>query len=383
MYDQDGNLTELVMSKNGIVKLNTIVTNGRLDATIFAQSFEFDTASDSSYIAIGNDGFINARAVKLDNDGWINITATIKTLSAKQTGENFNGDATINETTIKFKISVFTQITSINLDKQFINLLFSNNLWYEGNTQSTRNQANVNLSIYPTNAVADEITWQLSNKEIVNMILAENNRSVQLTALDGTGSASISLTVFVKQQNKIYSKTVYINIDSIIKPQNIVIDGVKVNGGNLTALTNTEYVSGVQAKTLYVDSRDLTNDYYIDILAHVPDISSTKIVTNKNVSYSVGSSFGRQLVAVDDNGRIKFNKDSSGAFLTGSVLITVFAEGSKTVRNMNATVCDYIYLTIADGLTERTAFSISTEDDFWKMMKDEHIENHYYVLRNS
>ena len=384
---QDGNLTNLVLAKGGISKLDVLAKNGNQNATVYSQVFNYVNESDKSYISINNEGYINARYIKTDDEGKMKFNLVVKTLkSVLGDDEILKGDAEVIEHKFEFTLSVFEKITSISLDKQFINLNYANNLWIENNEFSKSNLAKVNLSIYPANASADEITWEINNLDNVDLQLDNEKKSCMITAKDGNEEKTIILSVFVKQLNKIYSKNVYITLKPIVEPQGITIEGVKtgtvVSGAyqydaeQITSFGQTyASINGQlrQAKEIYLDSRKLTQSSFIEIISKITNDNAT----NKKIVMEVVE--GGDLVDISLTNQILFKADNNG-IKSGKVAIRLYAEGSITNINTNPRVVSYVVLTIADGKTEQTAFQISNENDFWNMFADENLKNHYYLI---
>ena len=380
-YDY-GVLTDLVLAKGGLIKLNVNALNdANQEATIFAQNFSLVNESDRTFLSLNDQGFVSARMVKEDDEGVSQVKVTVSILQPK--GEN--GDATVETKDFIINVSIFVQITSISLDTQFINLYYKNNLWYEKDQISKLNQEDVNLSIYPQNAKADKIEWQLSNDDVAQLDLSNDDKNCLLTGLEGNETRQISLTVFVYQKNRVFSKTCYVNMMQIVKPNKVVIDGVSKNG-ILEDLPDSDHqmnIAGglkVTAKDLYVDVRDITDNTNMQIKAYVPEYVNNNRVTNTAVCYEIVNG---DAVEIDASGKIKFLTQADGTYKSGTVLVKVYAQGAKTVKNAEPTVKEYVEITIADGEKEETAFRVANENEFNQMLNDENIKSRYYKLTNN
>ncbi len=375
-YDA-GNLESLVIAKGGYTKLNVVALNQNSVATVYGQTFALVDETDRNFLKINDEGYITARGVKKE-DGSIKIKATIKTLApVLDENENCLGDATVVEHEIEFSVTVFVQISSISLDKQFADLYFRNNVWYENGVLSAINKLSVNLSMYPSNAVADKIEWQLSNSDDLYISTSDDGKLCNIVAdeiLAGQSSdtRNLTLTVFVTQQNKVFSRTVYITLKRVYIPTNVVIDGVKhSSNGKVESVLNNE---------LYLDVRELNDNTFIQFVSHVTGTNSAIKPTNSKVGYKVES--GSSIIAVDNNGNLTFKKDDNGKYQSGVCEITVYAQGSIYDNYGDPKVKQTIKITIADGKSIETAYKIQNKQDFENMFKDAEIENHYYKIVN-
>ena len=385
-YDNYGDLSHIVLAKGGIIKLNPQVKNESGIATTYYQKFELVDERDRNFISINDEGYINTRQVKETDEGKIKVRATLKALKSKANNNILNGDVEIVEKVIEFDVSVFVQITSISLNKQYANVYFSNNLWYENNVKVNLNETSLNLSIYPQNANPDSIVWEVNDNSAVNIEPSDDNKILYITANDGNVQKTVSITVFVTQKNKTYSKTCYLSINPVITPKSIQIDGVEYHGFNDTELNkrvvlneNNYQINGItqSVKEIYIDSRDLSSESYIDIFSHIGNNDST----NKTIYYELYRD-NYQICSLTPDGKLTFNT-SADALIAGTAIIRVFAQGSKTDKAADPKISEYIAVKVSNGENENNAFLVRSEKDFWKMLRDAQIENHYYVLSNN
>ena len=366
----------IVEGKSVNLYINKYDSNGMVSNGALISSLEY-TSSDDAYATISYDGKIYARRV---TPSTLNIECKVYYYTTQG----------ISEKSYTFECEVFKPIKDITIlsnDSAVSSLL----MYYV----SDANNNKVILSYYKdfmekslsyrllptTSSHLSNITWEFDGEAYYNIDNSNPTKPIiSINSKEATNTIiSTNIYLRISQFGKTFIKKLPVTIIKIEEISNFNDINYSLDGGNNKTLVPVNSTNYHDLGEMYVDYREITKQNKITLKYTIAPSSAT---FDDVILYYVDSdtSLVTKTLTINDDNTLSVERAGTGKLYL--IPKTKFIS-SKLITNEILQSSYFIDIKVADGLTEETAYELSSVEDLLKMNYKESLDEfRYYKLMN-